>query len=74
MGIILYILISYVVSVCAYTYFVRNNAMNKHNPHVNVGDIVKEGMKGMAIGFAITIAAIFVLYNVASFLLTVYYC
>lgn len=54
MGVILYILISYLVSVFLYTIFVKNNAMNKYNPHIKIWDIVKEGLRGMGIGFLVT--------------------
>jgi amino acid transporter len=70
MGIALYILLSYLISVYAYTVIVKNDAMHKHSPDINIKDIVKEGMKGMAIGFVIAIAFIIALYYAASFLLT----
>lgn len=54
MGVILYILISYLVSVFLYTIIVKNNAMNKYNPHIKIWDIVKEGLRGMGIGFLVT--------------------
>jgi hypothetical protein len=54
MGIALYILISYLISVAIYTVVVRNSAMNKFNPHVKISDIIKEGLRGMGIGFLIT--------------------
>jgi hypothetical protein len=73
MVIALYILFSYLISVCAYTLIVKNNAMNKHNPLIKIKDIVIEGMKGMAIGFVVAIAIITALYYIASFLLTAYY-
>lgn len=73
MVIALYILFSYLVSVCAYTLIVKNDAMHKHSPFVTTWSVVKEGMKGMAIGFVIAIALIVALYYVASVLLTAYY-
>jgi flagellar biosynthesis protein FliR len=74
MVIALYILFSYLISVCAYTFIVRNDAMHKHNPHTSTWSIMKEGMKGMAIGFVIAIAIISAVYYAASLLLTAYYC
>ena len=54
MGIVLYVLIGYLLGVSVYTIVVKNDAMHKHNPHVKIFDIVKQGLRGMGIGFLIT--------------------
>jgi hypothetical protein len=69
MGIALYILISYLVSVLVYAVVVRNNPTNKRSPNTRVRDFLKEGFVGMGIGFliaAIIIGAIIggvIIYN-----------
>ena len=58
MGIALYILISYLVSVLIYAIVVKNNATNKNSPGLKVQDFLKEGFIGMGAGYLITAAII----------------
>lgn len=53
MGTILTILILYLLGVMFYTLAVRFNATNKHVPNVEIIPIIIDGIKGMAIGFAV---------------------
>jgi hypothetical protein len=64
MGIALYILISYLLGVFLYTLIVKNDAMHKHNPLVKISDIIKQGLRGMGIGFLVVGALIGLLYLV----------
>ena len=69
MGTALYILISYLIAVAIYTVVVKNDAMHKHNPHVNYREIIKMGLRDMGIGFLIagviiaTVIGGIILYN-----------
>jgi len=54
MSIALYILLSYLIGVAIYTLVIKNDAMHKHDPHIKISDIIKEGLRGMGIGFLIT--------------------
>jgi hypothetical protein len=51
---ILFILLAYVVGVAIYTVVIKNDAMHKHDPHVKIFNIIKEGLYKMGIGFLIT--------------------
>jgi len=55
---ILFILLAYVVGVAIYTVVIKNDAMHKHDPHVKIWNIIKEGLCKMGIGFLITGAII----------------
>lgn len=55
---ILYILLLYLTGVAIYTIVVKNDSMHKFNPLVKISDIIKEGLRGMGIGFLITGAII----------------
>jgi hypothetical protein len=65
MEIAIFIIISYILGVALYTLVVRNNAMNKHNPFINIKEIIFDGMKDLAIGFFI----VGILYLILSFVL-----
>jgi hypothetical protein len=50
---VLTILFLYIFAVSLYTIVVRNSPTNKHVPHFDYKATIIDGMKGMAIGFAI---------------------
>lgn len=54
MGIALYILISYLISVLIYAIAVKNHATNKYSPTLKITDFLKEGFIEMGKGFLIT--------------------
>jgi hypothetical protein len=58
MEIVLYLLISYLVGVSIYTLVVKNDAMHKNDPHLKIWSVIKEGLRGVGIGFLITGAII----------------
>jgi len=68
MGTILTILILYILGVAMYTYVVRNDVMHKYSPHTNVKAIIIDGMKGMAIGFAITGVIFFIISQILTWI------
>jgi hypothetical protein len=61
MGTVLYVLIAYLVGVTIYTIVTKNDAMHKHDPHVKISGIIKEGLRKMGIGFLIAGAIIAVI-------------
>lgn len=65
---ILTILILYILGVAIYTYVVKNDALHKHSPHTNLKAIIIDGMKGMAIGFAVTGALYFALGQILTWI------
>lgn len=66
---LLTILIAYVVSVFLYTIIERNNPTNKYVPGIEILPIIIDGAKGMAIGFGIVIAAVFIYTKISYFLI-----
>ena len=64
---ILTILIMYIIAVALYTIVVRKSPTNKYTPHFEYKETIIDGMKGMAIGFAIVAA----LYYALGFILTI---
>jgi len=65
---LLWILGSYILAVAIFTIIVKNDAMHKYSPHTNIKEIIIDGMKGMAIGFAITAAIFFLITKIFSWL------
>lgn len=66
MSTILTILILYILGVMFYTLVVRFSPTNKHGFNIEIIPIVIDGIKGMAIGFAV----VGVLYFIVSQILT----
>jgi len=62
-------LVLYLIGVSLYTIIVRNSPTNKNVPHFDYWSTIKDGMKGMAIGFGIVAA----LYYLTGFILTAIY-
>ena len=50
---LLTILILYIIAVAMFTIAVKNSPTNKHVPHFDYKATIIDGMKGMAIGFAV---------------------
>ena len=65
---ILTILIAYILGVSFYTFAVRRNATNRYIKDVKIWPIIWDGAKGMAVGFAIVAALIFVISKISMLL------
>lgn len=61
MNTVLTILLLYILGVTIYTILVRKSPTNKHVPNFNYKSTIIDGMKGMAIGFAVVGALYFIL-------------
>jgi hypothetical protein len=66
---VLTILFLYIFAVSLYTIVVKNSPTNKHVPHFDYKGTIIDGMKGMAIGFAV----VALLYYLLGFILTAIY-
>jgi len=62
------LLIAYILGVSFYTMAVRWNGTNKYVKDIKIWPIVWEGAKGMAIGFAVVAALIFVISKISMLL------
>ncbi len=65
---ILTILVLYILGVAIYTYVVKNDAMHKHSPRTNIKPIIIDGVKEMAIGFAITGVLFFIINQILTWI------
>jgi len=63
---VLTILFLYIFAVSLYVLFSRKSPTNKYIPNFDYWSAIKDGMKGMAIGFAIVAA----LYYIIGYILT----
>ena len=64
----LIVLIAYILGVLFYTLAVRWNGTNKYVKEIKIWPIVWEGAKGMAIGFAVVAALMFVISKISMLL------
>lgn len=62
------LLIAYILGVSFYTVAVRRSATNRYVKNMRIWPIIWDGAKGMAIGFAIVAALIFVISKISMLL------
>jgi len=65
---LLTILIAYILGVAAYTVAVRRSPTNLRIKDVEIWPIVWDGAKGMAIGFAVVAALLFIVSQVITWI------
>ena len=68
---LLTILFLYIFAVSLYVIAVKNSPTNKHVPHFDYKATIIDGMKGMAIGFAVVAALYYALGFILTFIHTI---